>query len=290
MPATPPPPPTELDLFGIKAQIFWDGYRKGESLQHGPWRDILYLVSWPESDDFIDRLMGLVRPVGGKGGTIQRTPPHQYVGNTVIYCVEAEGNPLGVPKPDAKLYASDLCVVRAHYEVPQFDIAGFNNDVTPGTAVPWGEWEVTGEPTEYPLPVSSIVYEGGAGNVNPTKEFPFEVIDETMRLTVHQVPAMYLDMIRSLKGTLNDTPFEGWDRGLVHFKRYSLTRTIMADGTYTIKAALDFLARAVDWNMMPKDADAGPIGAAAWDFVKGKTSGNRPYGYGELNNLLNFFL
>lgn len=293
MPAAPPPPPTKLTLNGIDAMIYWDGYEKGESLQHGPWRDILYLVDWQLSDNFIDSLMGLIRPVGGKTGTWFRQLPHRYTGNTVIYCVEARGTPLGVAMPDEKLYASDLCLVRAHYEVPTADMFGDQGQIAPGggdfgaDSIPGSEWEVIGEPTEHPLKSLSLVFEGD--NKPPGEDFPLHVIDETMRLTVNQVPAMYLDDIRLMSGSLNDTTFRGWGRGQVLFDRYHYVRTVSPGGEPTVRLTMEFPARKVDWNMLPKKVIAGPVAAGNWDFVKGVGGGARPYAYAELNNLLAFF-
>jgi hypothetical protein len=277
------PAPTTITIGGVTASIFAEGYRKGEALQGGPWREILYDVPWDQSDDFIDGLFGGgIKITGGVGGTIARGKPHQYPGNAILYCVSAEGEPVGVPRPDAKLFASDLCRVRARYEVPPFDIGGGDTlNTLEGHAVPWGSCRVNSKTVIEQVPPGAIYYD--ATGDNPTQKFPLRVNHEEIVFEYQLVPEINVVPLRALVKTLNAATFMYWSRGCVMFDDYDFDLGITSGGTRVEMVRLKFLARAIDWNKRLKDEDFG------YDVIKGSLTGSALYPYSDLSGLLSLF-
>jgi hypothetical protein len=276
------PAPTTITIGGVTASIHSDGARKGEALQGGPWREVVYDVPWDQSDDFIDGLFGGgIKITGGVGGTIARGKPHQYPGNAILYCVAAEAEGIGVAQPDAKLIKFDICRVHARYEVPQFDISGGDTlNTLEGRAVPWGNCRVNSRTVVEQVPTGSLKIVGTGDS--PTQKFPLRVHHEEIVYEFQLVPEINVIPLRVLCKTLNASTFFGWNRGCVMFDDYSFDFAITSGGGRVETVQLKFLARSIDWNKRLKDDDFG------YDEVQG-LSGSTLYPYSDLSGLLSLF-
>lgn len=279
MPTTPKFP-TSITVNGIVAEIVTERYRFGESLTQGPWREIVYQVDGADAANFIDSLMGLVRPKGTYGGGAKYTKPHQFPKNEVLYCVEAHAEPVGVCKPGLYLHDSDFCHVTARYEVPRLDFNGFDTQHTPDgqSAIPWTTWAITGKTRIVQVPRDAIQVAGGEP---PLKDQPRRVHVEEMRLTYHYVPYMPLGIVRPLAKRVNQSQFLDWPEGQVLFDEYRMERNQASDGTTVQTIELVFLAQDHDWNEVPQDEDMG------YTVAKGASNDEYMYPYDDLSPLLN---
>lgn len=283
--ADTPEPGSILTLNGIDAEVMADGYRKGSTFGGGPWREIRYLVNWDQSDAFIDALIGLVQPTI-PGQPISRTPPHQYPGNTILYCLTADVDPAGTARPDAaRLFAADKAIVRARYEIPRTDIGGGNwssNTVT-GTSYPWSTQTVNGRTRIIQVPAEALKDKTTGGAAPEAKPFPLRVNLEEIVVTYEMVPYIYLPSLRNLAKHVNIAAFMGWGIGQVLFDEYRFSRQIMSDGSIGQKLELIFLAQSILWNSLPKEDDLDHA------EVEGKASNTPPYPLADLTPLLTMF-
>lgn len=271
----------------VELQVLCDGYRKGIPEQGGAYREILYRCPWQQSDDALDALRGgITSSAVSTFGSISRRTPHQYPNNPALFCLSADGEAVGVPMPDAKLFAvgdgaggDGYCRIAARYQTPPFDVGGTDANMPPPgvTPIPWTAWHYRGYSRKI-LQNQGAWKEETSGN-NLAHKFPLRLTCEEISLKFWYVPSFYRPGFLALMNHVNSDVFFGYAAEHVIFDGYDIEGPEPAfDGTLVNHVTLNFQAQLeMSFNEYPKDEDQG------FDTVVGATSGDKPYQTADLS-------
>jgi hypothetical protein len=282
-------PVTSVTVQGISADVLVDGYRKGIVQGEGPWREVVYILPWDDSDAFMDALMGYASASPGPGLPIVYGVPHAYPGNDRLYCMEVNAEPIGAgqPAPDAldsnglidaslsKLFSSDWAKVTARYQASRIDFQGIETATAfGGQPVPWSTDNIRGYVQTYPIPAGVIKAEG----TDEPNDKPFElrVNEEEWTRKRYMQDYLYTDLARSLGGTVNSKPIWGNPIGTMLLQPFDANSGLQTDGSRSSELSMSWLFRPIDRNK--KLSKVGTD--IAWvRQVDG--SGNYPYPYAD---------
>lgn len=276
---------TIVTVGGIDAEVFCDGYEKGNSLRgDGPWRRVAYLVDWDASDLFIDALLGIPSSQGGPGGVVLWPIPHSYPGNPALVAHDAHGTPCGGVGPDpTKVVRAAKCRVDVTYRVPAFDVTGgANPNAFGGRAQPWSRDRIRGARVGYRVPGGSLTYKDSGDPYLGDSEVYLLHLNCTR--TLFMVPYYALEIIRSLSGKVNDAPIFDCDTGTLKLSEFDADREVAPDGDYIQQYDLNYEWREVDWNKELRDDEL------AWEVVWDEANGLYRYPYADFSPLLNLGL
>jgi hypothetical protein len=243
-------------------------YRKGSTRDRGPYREVLYQCPWADSDAVIDALMGTAT-----------TNPHAYPGNANLYCLATDAEPKGAARPDAKLYASELCSIRAAYGPIPYDPAGAefaamfpgmsgfaNTSVQRRTVIEVEQ-----------LPEASLAYSsGGLSGRALDDRFKLEYPVTEVVVTRHRLPVMPTGPVDELVSNVNGSAFMGWAMGQVKFQGTTSAEERTNSGSKLYTLEYSFLRKPFDWN-----AVWSPKKGEGWVVVS-DGSGNYPHAYSNL--------
>jgi hypothetical protein len=252
-----------------------------------------YIQNYSDVDRFINALRGAVSMTGPiTGGTVTRNAPHQHPLSPNLSCVNASlvqglGNPIinanGYPDFDGG------ALIAAEYRPLTWDAVtpDRNNSIDPTTSILYCTQEINFSTETMTIGNNTFKFSSGtASGLTTGVPAKFSIPITNLVLTIHQLPYMPMQAVRSLRGKVNSTVFLGSPAGTVLFRGARSTRRFNTDGTVVqeIQLILDERNPLHPWNSLPSRV------TLVWAPVTddGTSGGTKMFEVADLTPLLQF--